>query len=175
MFGKSLLDLAAMQAESSQKFHGSDRELKQNPENLGGSAHGSQYNTRCAYMSAVGTDEFGDEYYNTINQDYIFYDKYVYDAMDTSLAQGRKCPSMTFTHDFGCMYSNLMTIVGEAKSESEESEKTKVVLGVSRVLNYSPVSFGIMLSETIMHLLRLDHNARRGIIEIRNKETVYCE
>ena len=32
MFGKSLLDLAAMQAESSQKFHGSDRELKQNPE-----------------------------------------------------------------------------------------------------------------------------------------------
>ena len=110
-------------------------------------------------MSAVGTDEFGDEYYNTINQDYIYYDKYVYDAMDTFLAQGRKCPSMTFTHDFGCTYSNLMTIVGEAKSESEESEKTKVVLGASRVLNYSPVSFSIMLSETIIRLLRLDHNA----------------
>ena len=117
-------------------------------------------------MSAVGTDEFGDEYYNAINQDYIYYDKYIYDAMDTFLAQGRKCPSMTFTHNFGCMYSNLMTIVGEAKSESEESEKTKVVLGASRVLNYSPVSFGIMLLETIMRLLRLDHNARHGIIEI---------
>ena len=91
MFGKSLLDLAAVQAESSQKFHGSDREFKQNPENLGGSAHGSQYNTRCAYMNAVGTDEFGDDfYYNAINQDYIYYDKYVYDVMDTYLAQRKE-------------------------------------------------------------------------------------
>ena len=173
MFGKVLLDIAALKAECSKKFQ--NREFKQYAVTLGGSAYGSQYNTCCAYMSAIGTDEYGDDYWNAINQDYVYYDQYIYEAMEEFMRQGKKCPSMSFTHDFGCTYANLMSLVGEAKSDSQESKRVKVVLGACRILNYSPVSFGIMLSETMMRLLKLKYIKERGVIEIRNLDTVYCE
>ena len=55
LMGRSMIDLACLVASFPQKFH--NREFRQTSESLGGSAHGSQYNTRVAYMTAKGHSE----------------------------------------------------------------------------------------------------------------------
>ena len=126
--GRSMIDLACLAASFSQKFH--NREFRQTSESLGGSAHGSQYNTRVAYMTAKGHSEYSDRYENVQDDlEFEYYDEHVFDAMEQYLKQARKCPSMTFTHDFGDVYNNLMTVVGEAQSGSLDAEDLKLTLG----------------------------------------------
>ena len=84
-------------------------EIKQSAEALGGSVHGLQYNTRVAYVTAIGHGEYGQaNYENALNDNVLdYYDGYVFDTMEQYLQQGKKCPTTTFTHDFGTTYQKL--------------------------------------------------------------------
>ena len=107
-------------------------------------------------MTAKGHSEYVDTYENALNnQEFEYYDEHVFDAMEKYLEQGKKCPSTMFTHDFGAVYSNLMTVVGEAQSGSLDAEDLKLTLGGCRVLNYSKKAFSILLTETKIKMMSL--------------------
>ena len=149
--------------------------FRQCAEPLGGAAHGSNYNTRVAYMTCVGHTEY-IEYENVLEPyEYIYYDRPIFNMMEDYLQQGFKCPSTTFTHDFGTTYASLLTIVGECKSGSIDAEELKVTLGCCRILNYSPIAFGILFTEQFVRVYKLIRRDDAGEIVVRHLEYTYCE
>ena len=127
-------------------------------------------------MTAKGHSEYSGRYENALDDpEFEYYDEHVFDAMEEYLKQGRKCPSTAFTHDFGAVYNNLMTVVGEAQSGSLDAEDLKLTLGGCRVLNYSIKTFCILLADTKMKIMSLRRVDNAGQIHIFDHVHEYCE
>ena len=174
LMARALVNLGCLLASFSERFI--NDEIKQAAEALGGSAHGSQYNTRVAYMNAIGHSEYDDNYENALNEnEFDYYDEYVFDAMEAYLRQGMRCPSTTFTHDFGATYGNLMTLVGECQSGALDAEDVKLTLGGCRVLNYSKKAFTFLLTESKLKIMKMTREDDVGSVHQFDFIHEYCQ
>ena len=173
LMGQGLLDLAIIQASYAEDFI--ETEFKQSAQALGGAAHGSQFNTRVAYMNALGHAQYG-AYENALNhQEFEYFDAYVYDVMESYLRDGIKCPTTTFTHDFGAVYSNLMTVVGECQSGPMAAEDLKLTLGACRILNYRKTAYALLLTDTKLKIMQFRRADEAGEVQMRDFIHEYCQ
>ena len=175
LMGRSVVDMATLLPSFSEKYI--NDKIKQVAESLGGSAHGSQYNTRVAYMNAIRHSKYDeDTYENALNDnEFDYYDQYVFEAMESYLHQSNKCPSTTFTHNFGATYGNLMTLVGECQSGTLDAEDVKLTLGGCRVLNYSKKTFSFLLTDSKLKIRRMLHEDQVGTIHMYDYIHEYCQ
>ena len=173
LMGEGLLDLAIIQASYGNDFI--KKEFKQSAQALGGVAHGSQFNTCVAYMNALGHTQYG-AYENALNhQEFEYFDGYVYDVMENYLRDGIKCPTTTFTHNFGAVHSNLMTIVGECQSGPMAAKDLKLTLGACRILNYRTKAYALMLTDTKLKILQFERADEAREVQIRDYVHEYCQ
>ena len=100
---------------------------------MGGSGHGSKYNTRIAYIP-VAKREKKD---NPLSFEHFkYFDGYLVDWIEKKIRNGEPVAMTKIRHDSGAVYDGCVLIVHEAQSETEPVELTKILMGLVRMLPY---------------------------------------
>ena len=149
---------------------GSQREIHACGLTMGGSGHGSKYNTRIAYIPVAKRDKKDNP---LSSEDFKFFDGYLVDWIEKKIRNGEPVATTKIRHDSGAVYDGCVLIVHEAQSETEPVELTKILMGLVHMLPYTTDPIGWYSNSDWATFVRVRLNTRNGDIEYRTCATVH--
>ena len=149
---------------------GSQRATKCCGITMGGSGHGSKYNTRIAYIP-VGKRHKND--YPLSSVDFKYFDGYLVDWIEQKIANGYPVATTKIRHDSGVVYDGCLILCHEARSSSDTVEIMKLLMGMCRIKVYAQVPYAWYSTAEWAHFVRLELNDENGTLEYRKCSTIY--
>ena len=162
--------MAYVQAAWPLENDGSQRETKCCGITMGGSGHGSKYNTRIAYIP-VGKRHKDD--YPLLSAEFQYFDGYMVNWIEQKIATGAPVATTKIRHDSDVVYDRCLILCHEAKSSSDTVEIMKLLMGMCRIKVYAQVAYGWYSNSEWVHFVRLELNKENGTLEYRKCPTIY--
>ena len=137
-------------------------EVKLSGITMGGTGHGSKYNTRIAYIPVFKRDR-GD--CPLADENFKYFDGYMIDFVDDKIAQGLPTATTKIRHDSGVAYDGCVVLIHEARSGKDELEILKLLMGLCRMLPYSTEAYGWFSTSEFATFVKACVNPTLGRIE----------
>ena len=128
---------------------------------MGGTGHGSKYNTRIGYIPVFKHD-LGD--CPLADENFKFFDGYLVDFID-KIKEGLPLATTKIRHDSGVTYDGCVVLVHEARSSRDDVEILKLLMGLCKMLPYSQEPYGWFSTSEFATFVKAEINPTLGRVE----------